>query len=104
MLPPIQIIWISYFISEYAEIALITEVPVALKYSCPKNAEDPLISKFMYRNIFFWTFLQVFIFLLIIGFGESYYNLSTIEEDFGDYVTQSFLNHNMEYYGILLVG
>jgi hypothetical protein len=70
MLPPIQIIWISYFISEYAEIALITEMPVALKYCKPRTSEDPLISKFMWRNIFLWTFFQVLIYFVVIGFGN----------------------------------
>ena len=54
MLAPIQIIWIGILVSEYAEKALITEIPDHLLKTKPRNLNDPLISEQMWRNIIFW--------------------------------------------------
>jgi magnesium-transporting ATPase (P-type) len=104
MLAPVQIIWICCIISEFAERALISEMPEKLYNTKPCNRSSALISKNMWKNIFLWTFMMTFIFLCIVGYSGEYFNLAYVDEYFGHYVSYSWLKKHEEYEGILKIG
>lgn len=51
-----------------------------------------------------WTFMMTLVYLLIIGYSGEYFNLAHLDEYFGHYVSNSWLNGNTAYHGILKVG
>jgi magnesium-transporting ATPase (P-type) len=91
MLAPIQIMWICILISQFAERALISEIPDSLAHTKPRKANAALISKNMWKNIILWTFMIVLIYLLIVGFTNDYFEMAYVKEDFGHYVSESWI-------------
>jgi magnesium-transporting ATPase (P-type) len=87
MLAPIQIIWICCIISEFAERALISEIPEKLSTTHPRHANAALISKNMWKNIILWSSMIVLIHQLIIGYAGNYFNLAYVSEYFGHYIS-----------------